>query len=275
MVYASPVKNEFVTGAFYDQHGPDFYLSPDKLAADYAPVRYERELRWFRRFCPSGSVLDVGCSTGAFLFQLQSRFAGAYSVTGVDVTTAALDHAEARGITVIRQPFLEHDFGSQQFEAITFWAVLEHVSEPRRFLNRASALLRTGGHLLVLVPNMRSLAVRLLGAKYRYLMPDHINYFTVRTLCEMARRQPDLEVVATGSSHFNPLVMAQDFYRRAERVEDAERVRLLKQTTALKENPWSRPLKWLYAGTEKLLARFYLADNLVLVLRKQPMANSP
>jgi 2-polyprenyl-3-methyl-5-hydroxy-6-metoxy-1,4-benzoquinol methylase len=275
MIYASPVRDDFVTGAFYDQHGPDFYLSQDKLEADYAPVRYERELRWFRRFCPHGAVLDVGCSTGAFLFQLQSRFAGSYSVTGMDVTTAALDYAETRGIKVIRQPFLEHDFGGQQFEAITFWAVLEHVAEPRRFLNRAVGLLRPGGHLLVLVPNMRSLAVRLLGAKYRYLLPDHINYFTSRTLREMAKLQPDLEVMAMGSSHFNPLVIGQDFFSRAERVEDAERVRLLRQTTALKENPWCRPIKWIYAGTEALLARFYLADNLILVLRKRPSSAGP
>ena len=65
MVFADPVAEEFASGAFY--HERRFYLSASKLKSDYAPVRFERELRLFRAWCPAGAVLDVGCSTGAFL----------------------------------------------------------------------------------------------------------------------------------------------------------------------------------------------------------------
>src|SRR5262249_16829349 len=98
MVYADPVPADLATGTFYDPLSLPFYLSADKLESDYAPVRFERELRWFRSFCPSGAVLDVGCSTGGFLFQLNTRYPGDYTVTGTDVAEAALDHAEGRGI---------------------------------------------------------------------------------------------------------------------------------------------------------------------------------
>src|SRR4051812_39546025 len=74
MAFANPVEESFITGVFYDQLANPFYLSPDKLQSDYAPVRFERELKLFRKYCASGSVLDVGCSTGAFLFQLKRRF---------------------------------------------------------------------------------------------------------------------------------------------------------------------------------------------------------
>src|SRR6266511_3230345 len=63
MVYANPVEAELASGKFYDRLGMAFYLSPDKLEGDYAPVRFERELRLVRRFCQAGDVLDVGCST--------------------------------------------------------------------------------------------------------------------------------------------------------------------------------------------------------------------
>src|SRR4051812_27386154 len=81
MIFANPIEEKFITGTFYDQLANPFYLSPDKLQSDYASVRFERELRLFRKFCHRGSVLDVGCSTGAFLFQLRERFPNKYQTT--------------------------------------------------------------------------------------------------------------------------------------------------------------------------------------------------
>jgi len=269
MIYANPVAAALASGQFYDRLSVPFYLSPDKLDSDYAPVRFERELRLFRSYCRTGAVLDVGCSTGAFLFQLKTRFPGDYAVTGTDVAGAALDYAEGRGLEVIRQSFFDSDFGGRQFDAATFWAVIEHLIEPRRFLGKAAALLKPGGHCFILVPNMNSLAVRLLGVKYRYIMPDHVNYFTAETLQQLAARDSQFEAVRLSHSHFNPVVILKDFRSRTERVADEERARLLKRTTAFKQSPLFRPVKWLYSGVERMLIALGLADNLVLVMRKR------
>jgi len=269
MIYADLVEPELASGKFYDRLGVPFYLSPDKLESDYAPVRFERELGWFRACCPRGAVLDVGCSTGAFLFQLQRRFPGHYTVTGTDVAGAALDYAAGRGIEVIRESFPDFDFDRRRFDAVTFWAVLEHLLQPRKFLRKPAAILKPGGHCFILVPNMKSLAVRLLGAKYRYIMSDHANYFTAETLRRFAATDPAFEVVRLSQSHFNPVVILQDYRRGAERVSEQERARLLKRTTALKQHPFLRPVKWGYSAVERLLVALGLADNLVMVLRKE------
>jgi hypothetical protein len=116
---------------------------------------------------------------------------------------------------------------------------------------------------------LRSLAVRILGARYRYIMPDHVNYFTKETLNRFIVEEPTLEVVESGSCHFNPLVILQDLRSRQTRVDDADRARLLKRTTDWKQRRLLRPLTWLYARVEDLLAVARLADNLVIVARKQ------
>ena len=269
MNFANPVAVEFATGAFYDRLAAPFYLSPDKLESDFAPVRFERELRWFRRWCAGGDVLDVGCSTGAFLHQLNLRFPGQYRALGTDVSGPALEHAASRGIEVLPENFLEHDFGERRFDAITFWAVLEHLVEPSQFLARAARLLRPGGHLFALVPNLDSLAIRLLGARYRYVMPDHVNYFDAASLSRLIERESSLKILALGSTHFNPVVIAQDFRRRDDRVPDAERAQLLKRTTAWKQSSALRPVRWLYRGMESCLGALRLADNLILVAGKR------
>jgi SAM-dependent methyltransferase len=190
-------------------------------------------------------------------------------VTGTDVAGAALDYAESRGIEVIRESFIGVEFGERRFDAVTFWAVLEHLVEPRQFLHKAAAVLKPGGYCFILVPNLKSLAVRVLGARYRYIMPDHVNYFTAATLKQFVATEPAFETIQFGSSHFNPVVLMKDLGGGTERVADEERARLLKRTTAYKQNPLLRPVKWVYSVVESVLGRLKLADNLFVTLRKK------
>ncbi len=267
MIYANPIPVAMASGEFYDAAGTDYYLSPAKLEGDYADVRFEREIRLFRKHCPRGSVLDVGCSSGAFLFQLKKHWPGDYEILGTDVSGPPLDYAESRGVPVVRGDFLEQDFGGQTFNAITLWAVIEHLAEPKRFLEKAHTLLKPGGLCFVLVPNFKSLAVRLLGARYRYVYEQHLNYFTAQTLTAICA--PKFETVETHFKHFNPVVIWQDWRGGGREVSNSERGELLKQTTALKQKPWLQPVKLLYGLTEKTLATFGLADNVVVIFRKR------
>jgi 2-polyprenyl-3-methyl-5-hydroxy-6-metoxy-1,4-benzoquinol methylase len=266
MIYANPVPAEFASGQYYDQAGTDYYLSPAKLESDYAPVRFERELRLFRKHCAGGAVLDVGCSSGAFLFQLNQRFPGCYQVVGTDVSGPPLDYAAKCGVTVVRGNFLEQAFDERKFDAVTFWAVLEHLLEPGQFLAKAWSVLKPDGLCFVLVPNMRSLAARSLGARYRYIYPQHLNYFTKATLTRLV--SPRFSVVEFRFTHFNPIVLWQDWRSGGKDISNQERAQLLQRTTSYKQNPVLRPVKALYALTEKVLGALNLADNLAVVLRR-------
>lgn len=293
MIYANPIPAAMASGEFYDAAGKDYYLSPAKLESDYADVRFDRELRLFRKYCPRGSVLDVGCSSGAFLFQLRKRWPGDYEILGTDVSGPPLDYAESRGVPVWRGDFLQMDFaktfagalpetphpvplhvgrgeGGQRpgagFDAVALWAVIEHLAEPRRFLEKAHSVLRPGGLCFVVVPNFDSLAVRLLGARYRYVYEQHLNYFTARTLAALCA--PRFDVIETCFTHFNPVVIWQDWRGGGRAVSNAERGELLKRTTAYKQKAWMKPVKVLYGLAEKSLGALGMADNLMVVLKK-------
>jgi 2-polyprenyl-3-methyl-5-hydroxy-6-metoxy-1,4-benzoquinol methylase len=267
MIYANPVSNEFASGAYYDRAGADYYLSPAKLESDYAAVRFERELRLFRRRCQGGRVLDVGCSSGAFLYQLNQRFPGSYETVGTDASGPPLDYAESRGVNVVRGNFLEQDFGARQFDAVTFWAVLEHLAAPQQFLAKAASVLKPDGLCFVLVPNMKSLAARALGGSYRYIYPQHLNYFTKLTLTRLVSGQ--FTLLERGSTHFNPIILWQDWRGGGKEVSNQARAQLLQRTTAYKRSPLLLPLKALYSLAEKALGALTLADNLVVVLRRK------
>lgn len=266
MLYAEPVLQKYVSGDVYA--ASNYHLSLDKLSSDYSPVRFERELRLFRGFCVSGSVLDVGCSTGAFLHRLITAWPDAYRVTGTDLAGPSIDYAAGRGIEIIATPFLEWDPRARMFDAVTFWAVMEHLDEPGKFLKKAADVIRIGGHCFILVPNVRSLAVRLLGPRYRYIMPEHLNYFTARALARFVGNEERFVSRELSATHFNPVVIWHDLKNRAAAVDELERARLLKKTTRLKESSGLRLVKKLYNAVESLLGRLLLADNLVIVLER-------
>jgi 2-polyprenyl-3-methyl-5-hydroxy-6-metoxy-1,4-benzoquinol methylase len=263
MVFANPVPREFETGDFYDHSGA-YYLSEDKLRSDYSPVRFERELRLFNRYVRRGQVLDVGCSTGAFLHQLSKRYPARYTVTGTDVAGPALDYAQSKGIAVRRGNFVTQPF-DPVFDAVTFWAVVEHLVHPRPFLEKAASVLKRGGYCFVLVPNFESLATKIAGVNYRYILPQHVNYFTANTLGKLCSQYFDVERIT--SSHFNPIVILSD-WRSGKQASDEDRAALLKKTTALKQKGTLYPVRVLYKAVEALLARRMLADNLVAILRQ-------
>jgi hypothetical protein len=107
------------------------------------------------------------------------------------------------------------------------------------------------------------------GPRYRYVMPEHVNYFTPDTLRRLAARVPEFREAELRFTHFNPLVILQDRRRGLTPVGDAERVALLRTTTGWKQN---RALAWvgpLYRAAEAMLAGLWLADNVVLVLRRE------
>ena len=265
MVYANPIPKEMANGSYYRDAGESYYLSKDKLAGDYADVRFDRELALFRKFCGGGNVLDVGCSSGGFLFQLNKRFPGEYQTAGTDVSGPALDYAASQGLKVFAGDYLRLDLTN--VDAITFWAVLEHLENPRAFLEKAARMLRPNGLCFVLVPNFKSLAVRLLGQRYRYIYPQHLNYFTTQTLRRMVETR--FAVMHMRFTHFNPIVIWQDWCGRGIEVSNEARAKLLSRTNQMKQNRVLAPLGALYKFTERSMGFVGMADNLVLVLGKR------
>jgi 2-polyprenyl-3-methyl-5-hydroxy-6-metoxy-1,4-benzoquinol methylase len=80
-------------------------------------------------------ILEIGCGAGFFLEKMQSR---GKEVQGVELNSAAVFFARSRGVPV-EQTAIE-DFAPthrEEFDAVCFFQVLEHVAQPRAFFARA------------------------------------------------------------------------------------------------------------------------------------------
>lgn len=134
-------------------------------------------------------LLDVGCSSGAFLGAAVKL---GYLAEGVEPAARAAQTAQAAGLTVRQGLLQEAGFADGQFDAITLFEVIEHLKEPLNLLQECRRILRPGGILLVGTGNAASWNFAAMGAKWEYLSiakhGGHISFYTPHSLSVLAQR---------------------------------------------------------------------------------------
>jgi spore maturation protein CgeB len=156
------------------------------------------------RHSPGARLLDVGCGVGRFGLAAHAR---GWDVTGVDVSELAI----ATGRALAPFPMRVGNIGDladegEQFEVITAFEVLEHLSSPVAFLREAQRLLKPGGQAFVTVPNWECRTVQT-STRPDWLPPIHLLYFSEPAL----RRTGELAGftrVSTGIIRADPLPAA-------------------------------------------------------------------
>lgn len=137
-----------------------------------------------RGFKNSGRLLDVGCSTGDFLNVAK----GSFSVEGIELSDWAADAAQRSGLIIHRQQLA--DFRPEAtYDVITLWGVIEHFEHPAQELAHLSRLLSPGGLVCLWTGDFDSLFSKLLGERWWYILGQHIQYFTRRSIERLFREQ--------------------------------------------------------------------------------------
>ena len=164
-----------------------------------------------------GRLLDVGAGRGRFV--AHARAAGWYA-HGIEPSQRGVDGARALGIDLVHGAIRDADVPPGSLDAATLWHVLEHVDDPGLELDVIVPWLRTGGLLLVGVPNLASVQARVGGARWYHLdVPRHRTHFTVRGL-EALLRAHGLEPVSVqhALAEHNPFGLWVSFVSRFTRV---------------------------------------------------------
>ena len=162
-------------------------MIPD--AAYYARVatwsgspRYAQEMRALlsRLDLPDGArVLDLGCGTGTAMRFLEAR--GCLPV-GLDRPAAWMSACTARAR--VRADGVALPFAAHSFDAVLLVHVLSHLDDPPRCLREAHRVLRPGGRIGLLSPNVLFLTALRLSRRGD---PDHVPDPTVRRHYTLSR----------------------------------------------------------------------------------------
>jgi SAM-dependent methyltransferase len=166
-------------------------LSREEMSSFYPPAYYgvgnrrfnplfewlvtifrRRRVRKIESFVAKGRVLDIGCGRGITLSQLKED---GWETSGVEISETAAAHARSvLGDTIFVGDVLAAPWPPDSFDVINIWHVLEHLPDPAGVLSKCRTLLRTGGLLIVAVPNFESFQARFAGPHWFHLdVPRH------------------------------------------------------------------------------------------------------
>ena len=149
-------------------------------AAPPAPeARYEEWLARAEAEVGRGRLLEVGAGVGGLVRVAMRR---GWSVDATEVSPLALDALRATGATVFAGPVEKARYVGGHFDLVVSLEVLEHLPDPVVHLKELARVTRAGGLLLLTTPNFGGLSRRWLGLGWRVVDPEHLGYFTARTL---------------------------------------------------------------------------------------------
>jgi len=168
------------------QHYTEAYDKLISAAGQNSPGRWGFRLEAIAQHKQSGALLDLGCSSGAFLELMRGE---SWKLYGIEMSAEVARTAEAKtGAEVFVGSILDAPFPPASFDVITCFDVLEHLYEPRRVMARVSEWLKPGGIFYVLVPNIDSAEGRVFRSYWHGLeLPRHLFHYSPTSLKFLAK----------------------------------------------------------------------------------------
>jgi 2-polyprenyl-3-methyl-5-hydroxy-6-metoxy-1,4-benzoquinol methylase len=142
-------KTNHITPEFYENSGmhSGCLITIEEWLKE-TEVDDQRRFELVKNLLPSKKLLDFGCGAAGFLNKAKVLAA---SVTGIELETRVKEYWA--GKINIHSRVGETISSNDGYDLITAFHVLEHCSDPREELKRLAQLLKSGGKLILEVPN--------------------------------------------------------------------------------------------------------------------------
>ncbi len=150
---------------------------------------YRQQLRWEHKqallFITGGTqVIDVGCGHGEFLQVVNSKGGVA---TGIEMNPEAVDQGRKEGLNIQVADVVAHSQKhTKAFDVVCSFQVIEHVPDPAIFLDAMHKMARSGGLLILAVPNADSYQRWL--ENILDMPPHHVTRWRPKVLFSIARQ---------------------------------------------------------------------------------------
>ncbi len=151
-------------------------------------LTFEKHLAQLEKMIGRGdgrTLLDIGAYIGVFV-EVAAR--AGWAAEGIEPSTWAAQAAQQRGVRVTEGTLDAPHLVGRQFDVVTMWDVIEHVSDPLGELQKAYALTKPGGTIVVHTMDISSPIAKLMRGRWPWLMAMHVHYFSRRTLSLMIEK---------------------------------------------------------------------------------------
>lgn len=130
-----------------------------------------------------GKILDIGCSSGSFLFDMKNL---GWDVSGIEPSLDSTIIANKSELNVINASFEDHIIEKSlydYYDLITAWMVIEHLHNPKQSFEKIYKLLKKDAYFVFSIPEVSSWEFNFFKDKwYATQLPTHLSFFTKKTI---------------------------------------------------------------------------------------------
>jgi SAM-dependent methyltransferase len=141
-------------------------------------ISYLRSLNQYVAEQGNRTLLDVGCAHG---FMLDAAGQEGYVPSGLEISPAG-DVARNRGFRVLSSQLEDDPFPSESFDVVTMVDVVEHLADPQSALRSVWKMLKPGGVIFMVTPDITSVSARILRDAWPHYLPEHLIYYSPRPM---------------------------------------------------------------------------------------------
>jgi len=194
---SSDETTEFYEHLYSDGEKYEGYGAPDILRS----AEFSRRLEQIDLLQSGGRLLDIGCATGEFLEAAVRT--GRYVCDGIDISPEAARQASARLRKNIYCGTVDaFPAAPGSYDIVTAWEVIEHMTDPVKFVRNVRRLLTPNGIFCLSTPNAHKISLRFSSDKRKlfFIPPEHLFYFSKPNLIRLLENSGFSPVIIEASS---------------------------------------------------------------------------
>ena len=182
--YVHPMPEE---GYFHEVYSSDYWGSYQVSVGEkdiherlneFLEISRER-IEFLARFKTEGRLLDVGCAMG---FLVKAAQDAGFEACGIDLSEKTLAEGRQRYGVQLHRGVLG-DYPLSQFDVITSYNTIEHVTRPDLFLKEIRKRLVHDGIAVIGTHDIDCGTHRALGRAWKHIMPEeHLYYFRLEDM---------------------------------------------------------------------------------------------
>ncbi|MEW6556099.1 MAG: class I SAM-dependent methyltransferase [Elusimicrobiota bacterium] len=178
MVWIEPIPGEEELTKFYQ----GYYTArvKDKNSWEQRKTMYRIEASWLKNFITAGTILDIGCSDGSFLYQFKDRF----ECFGIELEKSAVLAAKKKGLNVICGSTESISKFGRKFGCVVLRGTIEHFPNPKKAIYDIIDYVASDGYIFITAtPDVSSFCAEMYREKWnQFIPPEHIFYFDINTI---------------------------------------------------------------------------------------------
>ncbi len=184
--FTNPRPDNAVLGNYYKAESYVSHTNSKKgiINKMYHMVRshtLKTKIKLISSFVPRGTILDYGCGTGMFLSECKRS---GWETFGMEPDDNARQIASEQNLNLFSdKSTLQLHIAEKEFDVITLWHVLEHVTDMFDTLAFLKHKLKPQGVLIIAVPNHKSYDAEYYNEYWAaYDVPRHLHHFELKTM---------------------------------------------------------------------------------------------